>query len=147
MKIMLNLLALSAILAFSTSAFAGGTAIDSSYAKTIGGGSFKTSAKVTILVTATSDAYCAVSKHQQGTVEYGTLSNDPAIKINEICRYAIVTIQRTDFGSRFSSCRERGRIAFHQLLCDELRTSRRFLHHHDPVLVNQWIDGNHKIQD
>ena len=85
MKIMLKLLTLSALLALSTNAFAaGGSPIDSAYDKTIGGGSFKTSAKVTILVTAVTDSYCAVSRHQQGTVEYGTLSSDPAIKKHDV---------------------------------------------------------------
>jgi len=79
-KIMLKLLTMSALLAAATFAYAAEGTIGSDYDKTIGGGSFKTSANVQIKVMASTTAYCAVSRHLNGTVEYGTLSSDPAIK-------------------------------------------------------------------
>jgi len=84
MKIMLKLLTMSALLSIATFAAAAGTDIGSDYSKTIGGGSFKTSANVKINVMSSTTAYCAASRHLNGTVEYGTLSSDPAIKKHSV---------------------------------------------------------------
>lgn len=66
-----------ACLAFASTAFA---ATLTSAGTSIGGGTFKTSTKVNISIKANATNYAAVSRHETGSKQYGTLSGDPKIQ-------------------------------------------------------------------
>ncbi len=68
-----------AILAFSTNAFALAT-ITNANQLTIGGSTFNPSTLVTLSIASTATDYAAISKHLNGSKEYGTLSSGSTIE-------------------------------------------------------------------
>ena len=69
MKKLFILVAILAMVGFTSSAFATDTIIDSTV---IGGGAFTPSTKVGFSVTSQSTSYAAASAHVNGTFQYGT---------------------------------------------------------------------------
>lgn len=74
---------LKALLILTSLAFASAaSAATISSSTVIGGGTYAPSAKVTIKVVATTNAYAATSQHENGKKQFGTNNQDPKIYFN-----------------------------------------------------------------